>query len=145
MEATAKFNTIIEAPLVPNTKDILRQIEGYVPVNNKFYPFNIQTSVPIVLGYGGKRCNYGLGQTVTTNLLGSEISGTITKLGNDGRDYMDLNNVTGTWEINMSIIGPFCTEATVTDVQNLNDNKKIINKNTGIGKFLDNPKFEKNI
>lgn len=331
MEVTAKFNTIIEAPLVPNTKDILRQIEGYVPVNNTFYlnkgisfvpearakpikkPEPIPTLVPIVLGYGftdvfcnnkkvminsnskiddfcvsaeeqltsinetlntgilgqysqeylaetrsqtpktynlndiittnienpsykfpepkeivsyinpynflmieprtesptlnvypgaygsfeiivydeksrqevtiktnlqgssvvnsfipnvlnswyidnsggvsvrlyygfgGGRCNYDLGQTVTTNLLGSEISGTITKLGNDGRDYMDLNNVTGTWEINMSIIGPFCTEATVTDVQNLNDNKKIINKNTGIGKFLDNPKFEKNI
>ena len=84
-----------------------------------------------------------MGEKVECGGCESKVEGTIVKIGFDGQgDYMDLNSVTGTWGVDMTISGRYCSSARV---QNLNDNKKIINKNTGIGKFLDNPKFEKNI
>jgi len=120
-------------------------VNSFIPnVLNSWYIGGV--SVRLYYIFEGKICNYDLGQRVMCKDLLPSPEGTIIKLGNDGRDYMDLNNVIDTWGIGMRITGPFCTEttATVTDVQNL-DNKIIINKNTGIGKFLDNPKFEKNI
>ena len=124
-------------------------VNSFIPnVLNSWYIDNSGgVSVRLYYGFGGKRCNYGLGQTVICKDLYPSPEGTIIKLGNDGRDYMDLNNIIDTWGIGMRITGPFCPadRFTVTDVQNLDNNKIIINKNTGIGKFLDNPKFEKNI
>jgi hypothetical protein len=85
---------------------------------------------------------YQVGEKVECGGCESRVEGTIVKIGFDGQgDYMDLNSVTGTWGVDMTISGRYCRSASVQNVIN----RGMINKNTGIGRFLDNPKFEKNI